>query len=76
MPKYPYITVKLTGQNGNAFNILGICLWAMHQAGLSKDECADFLKEATSGNYDDLLCTCIKWFNVEQRQLLTMAMLE
>ena len=65
MPKYPYITVKLTGQNGNAFNILGICLRAMHRAGLSKGECAVFLKEATSGDYNDLLLTCIKWFNVE-----------
>lgn len=65
MPKYPYIIVKLTGQNGNAFNILGICLREMHRAGLSKDECADFLKEATSGNYNNLLSTCIKWFNVE-----------
>ena len=28
MPKYPDITVQLTGKDGNAFNILGICLQA------------------------------------------------
>lgn len=65
MPKYPDITVELVGQNGNAFNILGICLRAMCQAGLSQEERDAFQKEATSGNYDNLLCTCMEWFNVE-----------
>ena len=65
MPKYPDITVELVGQNGNAFNILGICLQAMRRAGLSKEEQDAFQAEATSGNYDHLLATCMKWFNVE-----------
>jgi hypothetical protein len=65
MPKYPDITVELVGQNGNAFNILGICLRAMRRSGLSKEECDKFQAEATSGNYDHLLATCIEWFNVE-----------
>ena len=65
MPKYPDITVELVGQNGNAFNILGICLRAMRWAGLSKEEQDAFQAEATSGNYDHLLATCMEWFNVE-----------
>ena len=65
MPKYPDITVELVGQNGNAFNILGICLQAMRRAGLSKEEQDAFQAEATSGNYDHLLATCMEWFNVE-----------
>ena len=65
MPKYPNITVELVGQNGNAFNILGICLRAMRRAGLSKEEQDAFQAEATSGNYDHLLATCMEWFNVE-----------
>lgn len=65
MPKYPEITVRLTGENGNAFNILGICLRAMRQAGLSKEERDAFQAEATSGNYDHLLATCMEWFKVE-----------
>lgn len=65
MPKYPNITVELVGQNGNAFNILGICLRAMREADLPQEERDAFEKEATSGNYDHLLATCIKWFNVE-----------
>ena len=65
MPKYPDITVELVGQNGNAFNILGICFRAMREADLPQEERDAFEKEATSGNYDHLLATCIKWFNVE-----------
>lgn len=59
MPKYPDITVQLTGKDGNAFNILGICLQAMRQAGLSQEERDAFRAEATSGNYDHLLATCM-----------------
>ena len=65
MPKYPDITVELVGQNGNAFNILGICLRAMRRAGLSKEEQDAFQAEATSGTYDHLLATCMDWFEVE-----------
>ena len=65
MPKYPDITVQLTGKDGNAFNILGICLRAMRQAGLSQEERDAFYAEATSGNYDHLLAICMEWFEVE-----------
>ena len=65
MPKYPDITIQLTGEDGNAFNILGICLQAMRRAGLSKVERDAFQAEATSGNYDHLLATCMEWFEVE-----------
>jgi len=63
--KHPEITVKLVGQDGNAHNILGICLRAMKKAGLDKDEQDAFLAEATSGNYEHLLATCMDWFEVE-----------
>lgn len=65
MPKHSEITVRLTGENGNAFNILAICLQAMRRAGLSQEERDTFQAEATSGNYDHLLATCIEWFEVE-----------
>ncbi len=65
MPKYPDITVQLTGKDVNAFNILGICLSAMRQAGLSQEERDAFQAEATSDSYDHLLATCFKWFEVK-----------
>lgn len=63
--KYPEITVNILGADGNAFNILGICSAAMRKHRLPKSEIDTFFKEATSGSYDDLLCTVMKWFNVE-----------
>ena len=65
MAKYPDITVELVGKDGNAFNILGICRRAMKRANLSESEIEAFTTEATSGDYNHLLTTCCKWFNVE-----------
>ena len=64
MAKYPDIMVKLIGQDGNAFNILGICRRAMKRANLSESEIEAFTTEATSGDYNHLLATCCEWFNV------------
>ena len=63
--KYPDITVKIIGVNGNAFCILGICTREMRRHKLSQSEIDSFMSEATSGNYDNLLCTVMNWFNVE-----------
>lgn len=65
MPKYPDIIVELVGKDGNAFNILGICRRAMRKAHLPQSEIDAFMQEATAGSYDDLLATCMDWFNVE-----------
>lgn len=57
------IELKLTGQDGNAFMIFGLAKRALKKAG--KDNLyVDFQKEATSGDYDHLLQTCMKWFDV------------
>lgn len=64
MPKYPNIEVQLTGQDGNAFYILGMCMQAMRRAGLPQSERDEFKKQATSGDYNHLLNTCIEWFEV------------
>lgn len=63
--KYPNIKVELTGQDSNAFFILGRCSGAMKKAGLSKEERDAFHKEATAGDYDHLLRTCMTWFDCE-----------
>lgn len=64
MPKYSEIKIPLTGNNGNAFYILGMCLYAMREAFLPKPEQDAFLDEAICGNYTNLLVTCMKWFDV------------
>ena len=63
--KYPNITVKLVGQDGNAFNLLAIMRRELKRNGVSSEEVNQFMEEAMNGNYDHLLQTCIKWVNVE-----------
>lgn len=64
MPKYPNIKVKLVGCDGNAFAILGCCFAAMKKSGLPKSEQDEFYKQATSSDYNNLLATCVQWFNI------------
>ena len=63
-PRYPDITVDLIGHDGNAFTVLGRCRKAARDAGLSEDEIATFMTEATAGDYDHLLQTAMRWFDV------------
>jgi hypothetical protein len=63
-PKHPDITVTLTGQDGNAFAVLGRCREAARYAGLSEDEIATFMDEAMAGDYDQLLRTAMRWFEI------------
>jgi len=62
---HPEITVRLVGVDSNAFAILGACRQSAKDAGLSKEEVATFVGEATSGDYNHLLSTCMRWFTVE-----------
>jgi len=59
------LTVKLVGEDGNAFVILGKCNTAMRKAKIDQVTIENFTKEATSGDYDHLLQTCIKYFDIE-----------
>ena len=62
-PKYPSITAILG--DGNAFAIMGRVGKALKRAGVDKAEVDAFYAEATSGDYDNLLATAMKWVNVE-----------
>lgn len=61
--KYPQVKVDLVGQDGNAFSILGRVEREMKRAKISKEEIAEFMEEAKSGNYDHLLITVMKYVN-------------
>ncbi len=64
--KYPEVkTVKLVGEDGNAFAILGRVMKAMKVAGLPKEVQDAYFTEATSGDYDHLLQTTMKWVKVK-----------
>lgn len=62
--KYPEVHVQLSGRDGNAFAILGAVQEAMRRAGISVEERNAFYNEATSGDYDNLLRTAMRWVEV------------
>jgi len=64
IPKYPEITVQLTGEDGNAYNILGTVSRALRQAGVSQAERDAFMQEATAGSYNHLLQVVMQWVEV------------
>ena len=62
--KYPKIKVKLSGQDGNAFAIIGRVQQALRRAKVPAESIAEFRNEAMSGDYDNVLCTAMKWVDV------------
>jgi len=59
--KYPDISVRLVGEDGNAFAILGRVTSALKEAGISREECQRYFEEATNGDYENLLAVTMKW---------------
>ena len=57
------IKVKLVGENGNAFAILGRCRKAMEKA-RRMDLWDEFYAEATSGDYNHALATIAEYFEI------------
>ena len=64
-PRYPDVTAQLSGNDGNAFAILGAVQKALKKADVPADEIQVFWTEATSGDYNHLLATAMRWVEVE-----------
>lgn len=62
--KYPDISVQLTGQDGNGFVIVSRISTALRRAGVDREEIEAFRTEATSGDYNHLLTTAMRWVDV------------
>lgn len=60
-PRYPEIEVKLVGEDGNAFAIVGRVTNALKKNGVPADEIKKFTDEAFSGPYDNLLQAVMRW---------------
>ena len=58
------VSVQLTGEDGNAFAIMGAVGAAMRKAGWSKEEREEYMTEAMSGDYDALLRTTMRYVEV------------
>jgi len=63
MPKYN-VEVQLSGNDGNAFAIMGAVKSALKKAGASKDELDQYLADSMSGDYDNLLRVAMEWVEV------------
>lgn len=63
-PIYPDIEVQLVGTDGNALNIIGKVIRALRHNGVPADRVSAFSEEATSGDYDNVLATAMKWVDV------------
>jgi hypothetical protein len=64
-PLYPNVTVKLVGSDGNAFNIMSLCVKEAKRQKVPADKINEFMDESMSSDYNNLLRACMKWFNVE-----------
>jgi hypothetical protein len=63
--KYPEITVDLSEVDGNAMSIIVAVGKALRRSGVDQAEIDEFRREATSGDYDNVLATAMAWVNVE-----------
>lgn len=63
-PFFPQVHVKLTGEDGNAWSIIGRVRQALRKAGLQA-EAEKFADDAMSGDYDHVLQTCFKYVTVK-----------
>jgi hypothetical protein len=62
MEKKPKL--KLVGQDGNAFVILGLARNAARKAGWTPEKIAEYTKAAQAGDYDNLLRVTTEYFDV------------
>jgi len=58
-------TVRLVGEDGNAYAIMGRVTSALRRAGFDNEVVKTYQKEATSGDYDHLLRVTLSYVREE-----------
>lgn len=58
-------TVTLSGTNGNAYAIMGKVGRELRRAGYTEEQRNQYIKEATAGDYDNLIQVTMQWANVK-----------
>jgi len=61
MPIEKFVELDLTSVDGNAFMLMGAFSRAARNAGWSKDEIDEVMKECQSGDYDHLVQTLMTY---------------
>ena len=62
--KKPKVKVKLTGEDGNVFNLIGICTRAMKKAGQHEEARAMSAEIFNSSSYDEALAIMMRYCDV------------
>ena len=62
--KYPEIEVQLSGNDGNAFAVMGAVAKALRRNKVPADEIKQYQTESMSGDYDNLLRVAMAWVTV------------
>ena len=62
LPTHANIHVQLSDEDGNAFSIMARARKAARRGGMDAVDIEAFTAEATSGDYDHLLQTVMRWF--------------
>jgi hypothetical protein len=62
--KYPEIEVQLTGNDGNAYSIMGAVSKALKRAEVPQIEIDQYINRSMSGDYDNLLQIAASWVQV------------
>jgi hypothetical protein len=63
--KYPEVEVQLSGNDGNAFAIMGAVQKALKRHGVDKSEIDEYIHDSMSGDYNHLLQVAMAWVTVE-----------
>jgi len=64
-PKYPNITVQLTGEDGNAFAIMARVSKALRRADVPAEEIKKYTDESIASDFDNVLVTAMSWVDVQ-----------
>jgi hypothetical protein len=59
------IKVQLSGEDGNAFAIIARCSKAARKGGMDTAEWEKIMEEMMAGDYDHLIATAMKHFDVK-----------
>jgi hypothetical protein len=60
-PKFPEVVVRLTGEDGNVFAIMGRVEAALKKAGATTEQIKAFCADMAAGDYDDALRAVKRW---------------
>lgn len=64
-PKFPDARVRLSGEDGNVFAIIGRVRRALIRAGATEDDLKSFMSEImNASSYDEALQTIMRWVHV------------